>query len=300
MEPVYGFWSFQTALGLPWWLGYAVVIALGAAVGSFLNVVIHRVPREESIVFPNSKCPQCGAGIKPYDNIPLISWAILLRGRCRACKAPISARYPAVEALTAIMWGLVAWRTGFNIALPFDLVFVTAIIALIFIDSEHMILPNVITYPGVVFALIARVVIPLVLQQPHFDDLSTGFVAWFGSAPLWLVSLAGAFLGALVGGGSLWFVGWAWEKLRGVEAMGLGDVKMMLMVGAYLGWRLTLLTIFLGAMSGALIGIGLMIKSRDRNLQTMLPFGIFLGIGAIASLLFGTPLIAWYAGQFIR
>ncbi len=300
MEPGFGLLEVQGALGLPWTVSYGLVIALGAAVGSFLNVVIHRVPRNQSIVFPNSRCPQCGAGIKPYDNIPLISWAILLRGRCRACKASISARYPAVELLTAVMWGLTVWRTGLNVALPFNLIFVTAIIALIFIDSEHMILPNVITYPGVILALIARVVIPIVLQQPHFDDLSTGFIEFFGSMPLWVISLAGAFLGALVGGGSLWFVGWAWEKVRGVEAMGLGDVKMMFMVGAFLGWRLTLLTIFLGAMSGALIGIGLMVKSRDRNLQTMLPFGIFLGIGAIAALLFGTPLISWYAGQFIR
>jgi leader peptidase (prepilin peptidase)/N-methyltransferase len=295
-----GYFLFQLDSDLPWYLGYIIVIAFGAAIGSFLNVVIHRVPRDLSIVFPNSRCPRCGAAIKPYDNIPIISWTLLLRGKCRACRSPISARYPAVEALTALMWGVTAWRIGFDAALPFDLVFVTAMIALIFIDAEHMLLPNVITYPGVVFALIARVAIPLLVEQPYFDDLGPGFVQLFGSAPIWLISLAGAGLGALVGGGSLWLVGWLWEKLRGVEAMGLGDVKMMFMVGAFLGWRLTLLTIFLGAMSGAVIGVGMMIKRRDRDLQSMLPFGIFLGIGAIISLLFGTSLINWYLSQFVR
>jgi leader peptidase (prepilin peptidase)/N-methyltransferase len=295
-----GYLFFQSDIGLPWYLGYVLVVAVGGVVGSFLNVVIHRVPNNQSIVFPNSRCPKCGTAIKPYDNIPVFSWLVLLRGRCRACKESISARYPAVEALTAAIWLLVVWRIGFNAALPFDLIFVTAIIALIFIDAENMILPNVITYPGLVFALVARIAIPLIVQQPYFDDLSPGFLAMFGHQPIWLVSLAGALIGAAVGGGSLWLVGFIWEKLRGVEAMGLGDVKMMFMVGAFLGWRLTLLTIFLGAMSGALIGIGMMIKTRDRNLQSMLPFGIFLGIGTIAALLFGVPLINWYLAQFVR
>lgn len=290
----------QADLGIPVAVYYVAVVLFGALVGSFLNVVIHRVPRGLSIVFPNSRCPKCETAIKPYDNIPVFSWLVLLRGKCRACKAPISARYPAVEALTAVMWGIVAWRTGITFALPFDLIFVTAIIALIFIDAEHMLLPNVITYPGLVFALIARAVIPILLQSPHFDDLTPGFIATFGGMPLWAVSLIGALIGAAVGGGSLWLVGWLWEKLRGVEAMGLGDVKMLFMVGAYLGWRLTLLTIFLGAMSGALIGVGLMIKKGERDLQTMLPFGIFLGIGTIISLLFGTSLINWYVSQFVK
>ena len=116
--------------------------------------------------------------------------------------------------------------------------------------------------------------------------------------PIFVTSLTGALIGALVGGGSLWLMGWTWEKLRGIEAMGLGDVKMMFMVGAYLGWRLTILTIFVGVFSGSIIGILLMVRSGQRNMQMLLPFGVFLGLGAIAALLFGAPLVEWYAGQF--
>lgn len=138
---------------------YIVAGILGAIIGSFLNVVIHRLPREESIVLPNSRCPSCGAVIVFYDNVPVLSY-LMLRGRCRSCKVHISARYPAVESLTAFLWIAVVWRDGLTFALPFDLVFVTAITALVFIDAEHMILPNAITYPGIAFALIARVAIP--------------------------------------------------------------------------------------------------------------------------------------------
>jgi leader peptidase (prepilin peptidase)/N-methyltransferase len=116
--------------------------------------------------------------------------------------------------------------------------------------------------------------------------------------PVWVVSLAGALIGALIGGGSLWLMGWTWEKLRGIEAMGLGDVKMMFMVGAYLGWRLTILTIFVGVLTGSVIGIILMARQGQRNMQLLLPFGVFLGLGAVAALLFGAPIVAWYAGQF--
>jgi leader peptidase (prepilin peptidase)/N-methyltransferase len=276
---------------------YVIVGVLGAIIGSFLNVVVHRLPREESIVLPSSRCPSCGAVIAFYDNVPMLSY-LMLGGRCRSCKIHISARYPAVEALTALLWIAVAWRDGLTFALPFDLVFVTAITALIFIDAEHMILPNAITYPGIAFALVARLALPFLMGQPHFDDLPMLLNGALAGMPLWAASLVGAFLGALVGGGSLWLMGWTWEKLRGIEAMGLGDVKMMFMVGAYLGWRLTVLNIFLGVFSGSLVGIGLMVKQGKRNLQLLLPFGVFLGIGAIAALLFGSQIVDWYAGQF--
>jgi leader peptidase (prepilin peptidase)/N-methyltransferase len=270
---------------------------LGAVIGSFLNVVIHRVPREESIVLPSSRCPSCGAEISFYDNVPVLSY-LMLGGRCRSCKVHISARYPAVEALTALLWVAVAWRDGLSFALPFDLIFVTAITALIFIDAEHMILPNVITYPGIVFALIARVALPFLMGAPHFDDLPMLLNGVLAGMPIWAASLVGAFIGALAGGGSLWLMGWIWEKLRGVEAMGLGDVKMMFMVGAYLGWRLTILNIFLGVFSGSLIGIMLMLRQGRPDMKMLLPFGVFLGIGAIAALLFGSQIVDWYAGQF--
>ncbi|MEP6570684.1 MAG: prepilin peptidase [Acidobacteriota bacterium] len=276
---------------------YVVVGTFGAIIGSFLNVVIHRLPREVSIVLPSSRCPSCGAVIAFYDNVPVLSY-LMLRGRCRRCKVHISARYPAVEALTAFIWIAVAWRDGLSFALPFDLIFVTAIIALVFIDAEHMILPNAITYPGIAFALMARVALPYLIGQPHFDDLPMLMNGALNGMPVWGASLVGAVIGALAGGGSLWLMGFIWEKLRGVEAMGLGDVKMMFMVGAYLGWRLTILNIFLGVFSGSLIGIALMVRQGKRDMKMLLPFGVFLGIGAVAALLVGPQIVEWYAGQF--
>jgi leader peptidase (prepilin peptidase)/N-methyltransferase len=277
--------------------GYVLAGVFGAIIGSFLNVVIHRVPLEESIVFPNSRCPSCGAVIAFYDNVPVLSW-VMLGAKCRGCKERISFRYPAVELLTAVLFVAVAMHDGLSVALPFDLVFVSALVALIFIDAEHMILPNAITYPGMVFAVVARLAIPYLSGNWHFDDLPSLSQGAFSGLPVWVTSLAGAAIGALIGGGSLWLMGWTWEKLRGIEAMGLGDVKMMFMVGAYLGWRLTILTIFVGVLSGSIIGVLMMARQRDRNMQMLLPFGIFLGLGAIGSLLFGSHLVEWYAGQF--
>jgi len=276
---------------------YLVAGLFGAVIGSFLNVVVHRLPREESIVFPNSHCPHCGVAIAFYDNIPLVSY-IALRGRCRACQAGISPRYPAVELLTALLFIAVAWHNGLSAALPFDLVFAGAMVALVFIDAEHMILPNAITYPGIIFAVVARIAVPYLTGGPHFDDLGPLMQTTLAGLPMWLASLIGAAIGALIGGGSLWLMGWTWEKLRGIEAMGLGDVKMMFMVGAYLGWRLTILTIFLGVLSGSVIGILLMLRQGKRNMQLLLPFGVFLGLGAITALLVGQRIVEWYAGQF--
>ena len=297
MNSFHAFFLFDAVLGLPLPVACAFIAALGAIIGSFLNVVIHRLPREESIVFPNSRCPSCATAIQPYDNVPVISY-LVLRGRCRTCQAPISARYPAVEALTAIMYGAVFLHDGLTPALPFDLIFVTALLALIFIDAEHMLLPNAITYPGIIFALIARIIIPYLSGQPHFDDLAQLANGPLAGWPLWAASLVGAGIGALAGGGTLWLMGWTWERLRGVEAMGLGDVKMMFMVGAYLGWRLTVLTIFLAVLTGSLTGVLMMLRSGRRDMQMLLPFGIFLGIGSIIALLIGTPIVNWYAGQF--
>jgi len=286
----------ETVLAVPLPIACIFAALLGGVIGSFLNVVIHRVPLEESIVFPNSSCPKCRAAIRAYDNIPIISY-LVLRGRCRSCGVRISPRYPAVEALTALLFAAITWRDGFTLALPFDFAFTAAILALIFIDAAHMILPNAITYPGVLFALISRVAIPYLVSPAHFDDFA-GLAALFPSYPVWLTSLIGATIGAVAGGGSLWLMGFLWEKLRGVEAMGLGDVKMMAMVGAYLGWRLTILTIFIGVFSGSIIGIMIMAYRGRRNLQMMLPFGIFLGIGTITSLLIGSHIAEWYASQF--
>ncbi len=286
------FSPFDDALPVPLTFALIAVAALGAIIGSFLNVVIHRLPRDESIAFPNSRCPSCGVAIRPYDNIPVLSY-VLLRGRCRACGTSIAARYPAVEALTALLFALTFYlRSGLTLALPFDLLFVAGLIALIFIDAEHMILPNAITYPGVVLALVARAVVP---NLYGVGMLTEGVLA---GLPAWVVSLVGAGVGALIGGGSLWLVGWLWERLRGVEAMGLGDVKMMFMVGAYLGWPHTVLTIFIGVFTGSIAGVLMMLRRGERDMQMLLPFGIFLGAGAIISLLAGSRLINWYVSQF--
>jgi leader peptidase (prepilin peptidase)/N-methyltransferase len=277
---------------LPFPLLLIAVTAFGFAIGSFLNVVIHRIPREESIVFPNSRCPECGTAIRPYDNIPVLSY-LVLRGRCRNCRTSISARYPAVEALTGLLFALTFVHDGLTLALPFDLVFVAALLALVFIDAEHMILPDVITLPGLALALICRALVP---NLYGLDFMTGGLLAGW---PPWAVSLFGALFGAAIGGGSLWLIGWLWERLRGVEAMGLGDVKMMFMVGALLGWPRTVLTIFLAVIAGSVAGIGVMAYRRERNMQMLLPFGIFLGLGALVSLFFGDQIIKWYVGRFI-
>jgi leader peptidase (prepilin peptidase)/N-methyltransferase len=277
-------------------VGYVLAGIFGAIIGSFLNVVIHRVPNEESVVFPNSRCPSCGAVIAFYDNIPILSYAVL-GAKCRSCKKHISIRYPAVEALTAALFVAVAWHDGMSVALPFDLVFVSALIALVFIDGELKILPDAITYPGMVFALVARIAIPFLSRTPHFDDLPSLINGPFEGWPIWLASLGGAVLGALIGGGSLWLMGWVWQKVRNMEAMGLGDVKMMFMVGGYLGWRLTLVTIFIGVLSGSMIGIALMVIEGRYDSKKEIPFGVFLGIGAVAALLFGSQLVRWYLGR---
>lgn len=290
--------SFEAVTGLPEFVGYILAFVFGATIGSFLNVVIHRVPREQSIVFPNSACPGCGTPIKPYDNIPIASW-LILGGKCRNCKQPISARYPAVELLTAVVFTLVFWQIGFTAFLPVALTFAATMLSLVFIDAEHMILPNVITYPLLVFAFVVRISYPIFFGAAFFPDITQAPVNALIGYPVWLLSLVGALLGALAGGGSLWLVGEIWKRLRGVEAMGLGDVKMMLGVGALLGWRLTVLSIFLSAFAGAVIGVVVISRQKDKDFQTQMPFGIFLGIGSLISLLFGERLITWYINTFM-
>lgn len=290
--------SFENITGLPEAAAYVFIFIFGTVVGSFLNVVIHRVPLEESVVFPNSACPNCQKPIKPYDNVPIFSW-LILGGKCRNCKNPISPRYVLVEVLTGLLFALVYWSVGFNAFLPVTLIFAAAIVSLVFIDAEHMILPNVITYPLLVFALLVRIVFPLFFGATYFSDFNIFPLNQMHDFPVWVISLVGAVLGALMGGGSLWLVGEIWKRLRGVEAMGLGDVKMMFGVGALLGWRLTLLSIFIGAFAGAVIGVLVIARQKEKDFQTQIPFGIFLGIGSILSILFGEQIISWYIINFL-
>lgn len=290
--------SLEALTGLPEYVAYIFVFVLGSAIGSFLNVVIHRIPNDQSVVFPNSACPKCGKAIKAYDNIPIFSW-LLLGGKCRYCKERISIRYPAVELFTALVFVVVYWRLGFTPILPVGLVFAATIIALVFIDAEHMILPNVITYPFFLAALLVRLTFPMFLSANYFTDLAHAPFTQMIGYPLWVQSLLAAILGAAAGGGSLWLIGEIWKRLRGVEAMGLGDVKMMFGVGALLGWRLAILTIFIGAFVGAIAGAAIIINRRDKDFQSQIPFGIFLGAGSLISLLFGDKLIEWYLNQFM-
>ena len=280
----------------PYFLAFIVFI-FGLLIGSFLNVVIYRLPLGQSIVFPGSHCPACDAEINWYDNIPVISYAMLLRGRCRNCHTRISPIYPAVELLVACLYlGLFMIHKdqvvgGSWLPLIADIVFVSLIVPLVFIDLRYKLLPNAITYPGLVLLLVLRTLAPdpwIVSHTPKLFGLE--------GAPIWAVSLFGSVLGALVGGGSLWLVREAYYRLRHVEGMGLGDVKMMLMVGAFLGWQLTLLTIFVASLLGSLVGV--LLISRGGSMKMQIPFGVFLGPAAIVALFVGQQFIMWYVGMY--
>ncbi|HEY0591954.1 MAG TPA: prepilin peptidase [Thermoanaerobaculia bacterium] len=255
---------------------------LGAIVGSFLNVVIHRYPREESIVFPPSRCPACGTRIKPWDNVPIVSW-ILLRGRCRACRAPIAIRYPLVELANALLW-LAAWlHLGLSVSALLLALVASMALALIFIDAEIQILPDVIDLPGIALGLL-------------LGWLQAGLYApQLVLASSWLDSLFGAAFGA----GLLLAVGLAYKLARKIEGMGLGDVKMMAMIGAVCGWAAVLPVVFLASVTGAIVGIAIALRRRE-GLQFALPFGVFLGIAFLAVIFFGRPIEEWYFGLLAR
>lgn len=250
-----------------------IVVALfGALVGSFLNVVIHRLPRGESVVSPPSRCPKCGRGIRPWENIPVLSW-LLLGGRCAGCRASISVRYPLVEAASALLVALCVARWGLTPTAAIYAGFCLSMLVIMLIDYDHQIIPDAITLPGTVLAL--------------------ALVAW--TEPTWLEALIGAVLGA----GFLYAIGELWYRLRKVEAMGGGDVKMAAFFGALLGWQGMLLTIFLGSFLGALAGSILMARGKG-GMQTMLPFGTALAPSAVLALFWGRPLIDWYLGLLFR
>jgi leader peptidase (prepilin peptidase)/N-methyltransferase len=242
--------------------------ALGAVVGSFLNVCIYRLPLEKSVVWPSSACPHCSRELSWYENIPIFSY-LALRARCRTCAGSISIRYPLVEALTAAMFALAWWYYGSGPLLASRLVFGCALIVLFAIDLEHHLLPNVITVPGIV----------------------VGFAFSLFTEPGWVASL----LGILVGGGVLLLMAQGYYLVRHEEGLGMGDVKMLAMVGAFLGWQLALLTLMLASLSGTLIGLTLIVTKRG-GLKYALPFGTFLALGAAAAGTVGARLLDWYLG----
>jgi leader peptidase (prepilin peptidase)/N-methyltransferase len=248
-----------------------IVGVFGLMIGSFLNVCIARLPNGESVVSPRSRCPKCNTPISWYDNVPVLSY-LVLGAKCRACRSPISIRYPLVEITTAVAFVLQA------IAFPDDpillasrLVFTAMLIVLFGTDYDTQRLPNVITLPGVVVGVVFSLFTP------------PGIVA----------SLIGAALGA----GILLAVRWIWRKLRGVDAMGLGDVKMLAMIGAFLGWREIWVVLFIASLTGASIGV-LLTMRQGRSMQTRLPFGTFLAIAAYIASIVGERLLSWYLGLY--
>src|SRR5262249_22943092 len=256
------------------------IFIFGLIIGSFLNVVIHRVPRRESIVMPDSHCPECNNRIRPYDNIPVLSY-LFLGGRCRNCGVRISPIYPAVELLVGVLYLLLFFKDGPSLALVADVIFVSLIVPLVFIDLKHKLLPNAITYPGLVIVLILRVVAP----EPFVINTTRSLLG-LSTWPVWRVALVGSAIGAAAGGGTLWLIRELYFRLRHIEGMGLGDVKMMLMVGAFLGWQMALVTIFVASLAGSIVGM-VAIWLRGGSLRMELQFGVFLGPASIVALFAG-------------
>ena len=250
-----------------WWF------VIGTVIGSFLNVCIYRLPREKSIISPGSACPECGAPVRWYQNIPLFSW-ILLRGKCANCGTGISVRYPFVELVSGVIV-LIAWlyfgpSLGFAIAAPFAL----ARLVLFFTDYDLKLLPDAITLTGFVTGM------AVAWWNPFLEGQGLERIWW-------------ALVGACLGSGFLWATGAIYGRLRGVEAMGMGDVKMMALVGAFTGWQGVLFTIFGASVVGAVVGVAL-VPLRGRSMQDTLPFGCFLAPAAVMAMLYARDLIAWY------
>jgi len=239
----------------------------GAVVGSFLNVCIYRIPRDESIVFPASHCPECGYKIRAFDNIPVISY-LLLRGRCRSCGTRISWQYPVVELLSALLTLFLFLK--FHLSLTFFVLFVfcMALVVITFIDLEHQIIPDSISLPGIVVGFAVSFFLP-----------------WLG----WLNSL----IGIVAGGGSLLLVAYGYQVLTKKEGMGGGDIKLLAMMGAFLGWKSIPFIIFTSSLFGSVIGLALM-AVRKKDSQLPIPFGPFLAFGAVLFIFYGRQLIQWY------
>jgi len=249
-----------------------VVAALGLIVGSFLNVCIYRLPRRLSIVWPASRCTSCGRALQWYENIPVLSY-LALGGHCRTCKAPISIVYPVIEIVTAITFLAMFARFGLQPLLAVRLVFGCAMIVLLVIDLEHRILPNAITLPGIIVGIAASFLLP--------------------PPPGWLDSL----IGAVAGAGVLYAIGELYLRVRHEEGLGMGDVKMLGMIGAFLGWKLMLVTMVIASLLGSIVGLAV-IAARKGGMKSALPFGTFLAIGALVAAVAGDAILDWYLGFY--
>ena len=246
---------------------YIISIIFGALVGSFLNVCIFRLPKEESIIWPGSHCPHCKNAIRFYDNIPLISY-FLLRGRCRYCKGSISLQYPLVEGITALSSLFLIIKFGPSLSYLFYFAFVAALIVITVIDLYHQIIPDVISLPGIGVGLLASLLIPE-------------------------ITFSNSLIGILLGGGSLFIVATFYQWLFKREGMGGGDIKLLAMIGAFLGWKAVLLTILLSSLIGSVTGI-LMMVVKEKDFKYAIPFGPFLSLGAVISLFYGEEIVKWY------
>lgn len=250
--------------------GLVLLGVMGLLIGSFLNVCIYRLPRDQSVVMPASHCPTCDTPLRWYHNVPVVSW-LALRGRCGWCRAPIHWRYPVVEALNGALYVLHGVMFEWDALLLVRLAFASALLVLFFTDLDCRILPNEITVGGAVAGLLVALVLP------------PGIVA--------------SVIGVLLGGGVLWATGALYERVRGVEGMGMGDVKMLAMIGAVLGWPLMLLTLVLSSVAGGVLGVVLILVRGDAR-TTALPFGSFLAPAALAASVVGQPVLDWYLGFY--
>ena len=270
---------------LRWEVGVLAAV-MGAVVGSFLNVVIYRVPLGRSVVRPRSHCPACGALIAWWHNLPIVSW-FLLRGRCAACRTPFSFRYPAVEALNAALWLLVFLRHGLSLQALLLLPFVSAMLVLFFTDFDHQLLPNRITYPLALVGLLSAPWNPLLDLAP---------AAFSPGTPVGRVIASVA--GAVLGYGIFFALAVTWQMLFAREAMGGGDLKMMLGVGAFLGMGGVVFTIFLASVVGTLLSLPYLLAGKW-GMTRELPFGCFLAPSALAGAFYGDALLRWYLSLIV-
>lgn len=259
------------------WMFNLFAFAFGAMVGSFLNVCIYRLPRNESLAFPASHCPKCGNAIPPYHNIPIISY-LVLKGRCRSCGERISPQYPVVETANALLTMFLFIKFGISLAFLFLFVFCSALVVITFIDLEHRIIPDVVSLPGIVVGFISS-----------FFVHAPGLPGWHDSMAGWLNSL----VGILAGGGSLLLVAFAYHFLTGKEGMGGGDIKLLAMMGSFLGWVAVPFIIFASSLTGSIIGITLMLAQK-KDTKLAIPFGPFLAFGAVLYVFCGNEIISWY------
>ncbi len=291
----------------------AAAFVFGLVFGSFLNVCIYRMPRGLSVVTPRSACPNCKQPIAAYDNIPVVSW-LILGGRCRHCKTPISPRYLGVEVLTGVLFAACAWEFGPSLTALKFVMFSFLLLGLIFTDCENRLLPDLLTLPGFFIGLAFSLVVPL---RGLFESLNAANVNWR------FLSLADALLAALIGGGFVWAAGELYFRFRGIPGMGFGDVKLLLMIGAFVGPSMTVLTLFAASLSAAVVGIGMFpaVYGRRRNAISLkrrfpdekerrqeaydsamrcmrLPFGSFLGAAALFAAFFGERIANWYMGLY--